>query len=55
MKAKTLKNIIANVPDDADIWIEVKPDDSWEQLKSITIQEINEEDDPVQIYLNYSD
>lgn len=55
MNAKIFKSIISAIPDDAEIMLETKPDEEWQNLKSVIIRDISDNDDPVNVYLNFSD
>lgn len=55
MNAKIFKNIISAIPDDAEIMLETKPNEEWQILKSVIIRDISDSDDPVTVYLNFSD
>lgn len=55
MNAKIFKAIIAAIPDNAEIMVETKPDEEWLHLKSVDIRDDYDSDDPVTVYLNFSD
>ena len=55
MNAKIFKNIISAIPDDAEIMLETKPDEDWQYLKSIQIRDDSDSDNPITVYLNFSD
>lgn len=55
MNAKLFKNIIASIPDDAEIWVEKVPEGQWVPLKSIRITKEEDTDASACIYLNFSD
>ena len=55
MDAKIFKAIISAIPDNAEIMVETEPDKEWEKLKSVSIRDVPYSDDPVTVYLNYSD
>ena len=55
MDAKLFKQIIASIPDDAEILIEKEQNQEWMPLKTIHIREDGDTDASACIYLNFSD
>lgn len=55
MKTNLFKKLIAALPDDAEIMLEAKPNEEWQSLKSVQIEESPDNEDAIVVYLNYSD